>query len=106
MNVESPPIDDIIPFRRSGLVYIKLSLGHRKGSLVCSALSMVDVPIDTSSAVLLDFPFPRGAVDTDVEDCATTERRERKLFGGGLDDSLWILLQGGLEGCSRASADV
>ena len=93
---------------------VKLSLGHRKDSLVCSALRAVDVPIDVGSAVLLGFPFPRGVVDADVEDCATTERRERKLFGRALGDSLyialglgvWILLQDGLEGWSRASADV
>jgi len=93
---------------------VKMSLGHRKGSLVCSALRTVDVPVDASGVVLLGFPFPRGAVDTDVEDCATTERRERKLFDGGLGDSLrralglgvWILLQDGLEGCFGASADV
>ena len=93
---------------------VKLSLGDRKGSLIFSALHMINVPIDASGAVLLGFLFPRGAVDADVEDCATPERRERKLFGGGLGDSLhralglrvWILLQDGLEGSSRASADV
>ena len=57
---------------------VKLSLGHRKGSLICSALHTIDVPVDVGGAVLLGFPFPRGAVDADVEDCATTERRERK----------------------------
>ena len=66
----------------------KLSLGHRKGSLVCLALRTIDIPVDMGGAVLLGFPFPWGAVDADVEDCATTERRERKLFGGGLGDSL------------------
>ena len=93
---------------------VKLSLGHRKGSLVCSALRTVDVPVDTGGAVLLGLPFPRGAIDADVEDCAPMERRERKLFGGGFGDSLrralglgvWILFQDGLEGCSRASTDV
>ena len=75
---------------------------------------MVDVLVDTGGVVLLGFPFPRGDVDADIEDCATTEGRERRLFGGGFGDSLrsalglevWILLQDGLEGCSRASADV
>ena len=75
---------------------------------------MVDVPIDAGGAILLGFPFPRGAVDADVEDCTSTEGRERRLFDGGFGDSLrrdlglgvWILLQDGLEGCSRASADV
>ena len=52
------------------------------------ALRMVDVPVDAGGVVLLDFPFPWGAVDADVEDCTPTERRERKLFGGGFGDSL------------------
>ena len=77
-------------------------------------LCKVDIPVDSSNVVLLGFPFPRGVVDADVEDCAPTEGRERRLFGGGFSDSLrralglrvWILLQDGLEGCSRASADV
>ena len=56
---------------------VKLSLGHRKGSLICSALRMVDVPVLASGAFLLGFAVPRGAVDADVEDCATIERRER-----------------------------
>ena len=93
---------------------VKLSLGHRKGSLVCSALRMVDVPVDAGDVVLLGFPFPRGAVVADVKDCASMKGRERRLFGGGFGDSLrralglrvWILLQDGLEGCSGASADV
>ena len=57
---------------------VKLSLGHRKGNLVYLALRTVDIPIDVGGAVLLGFPFPRGAIDADVEDCAATERRERK----------------------------
>ena len=57
---------------------VKLSLGHRKGSLVCSALCTVGIPVDAGSVVLLGFPFPRGAVDADIEDCAPTERWERK----------------------------
>ena len=77
---------------------VKLSLGHRKGSLVCSVLHIVDVPIDVGGVVLLSFPFPRGAIDADVEDCASTEGRERRLFGGGdslhraLGLGVWILL--------------
>ena len=75
---------------------------------------MVDIPIDASGPVLLGLPYPWGVVDADIEDCATMERRERKLIGGGLGDSLhralglgvWILLWDGLEGHSRASADV
>ena len=57
---------------------VKLSLGHRKGDLVCSALRTVDVPILASGVFLLGVVVPRGAIDTDVEDCTPTERRERK----------------------------
>ena len=57
---------------------VKLLLGHRKGNLICSTLCAVDVPILTSGAFLLGFAVPRGAVDADVKDCATTERRWRK----------------------------
>ena len=57
---------------------VKLSLGHRKGNLVCSTLCMVDVLVLASGVFLLGFTVPRGAVDADVEDCATTEWRERK----------------------------
>ena len=64
---------------------VKLSLDHRKGSLVCSTLRTVDVPIDAGGVVLLSFPFPRGAIDADVEDCDSTEGR---LLGGGFGDSL------------------
>ena len=39
---------------------VKLSLGHHKGSLVCSVLRMVDIPIDAGDVVLLGFPFPWG----------------------------------------------
>ena len=61
---------------------------------------MVDVPVDMDGAVLLSFPIPQGAIDADIEDCASTEGRERRLFGGGFGDSLrralglgvWILL--------------
>ena len=79
---------------------VKLSLGHHKGSLVCSTLRTIDVPIDAGGVVLLSFPFSWGAVDADVKDCASTEGRERRLFDGGFGDSLcralglgvWILL--------------
>jgi len=57
---------------------VKPLLGHRKGSLICSALRIVDVPIDAGGVVLLNFPFPWGAIDADVEDSAATERREMK----------------------------
>ena len=36
---------------------VKLSLGHHKGSLVCSVLRMVDLLVDVGDAVLLFFPF-------------------------------------------------
>ena len=57
---------------------VKLLLGHRKSNLICSALRTVDVPILMGSAFLLGFAIPWGAVDTDIEDCATVERREGK----------------------------
>ena len=93
---------------------VKLSLSHRKGSLVYSTLRTVDVLVLTSSTFLLGFTIPRRATDTDIEDCTATKRRERKLLGGGFGESLhralglgvWILLQDGLEGCSGTSADV
>ena len=93
---------------------VKLSFGHHKGSLICSVLSMVGVPVDASGMFLLDFPVPRGVVDADVEYCASTEGRERRFCGGGFGDGLhralglgvWILLQDGLEGCFEESAVV
>ena len=57
---------------------VKLLLGHRKGSLICSAQHIVDVPVDMSNAVLLSFPFLWGAVDANIEDCTPMERRVRK----------------------------
>ena len=36
---------------------VELSLGHRKSSLVCSALRMLDVPVDAGSVFLLSFPI-------------------------------------------------
>ena len=75
---------------------------------------MVDVPVDASDAVLISFPVPWGAIDADIENSASTEGRERRLYGGGFGDSLygalelgvWTFVQDGLEGCFRASADV
>ena len=67
---------------------VKLSFGHHKGNLVCSALSTVDVSVDTGSAILLGFPFLRGAIDADIENSASTERRKKRLYGGGFGDSL------------------
>ena len=49
---------------------------------------MVDVPIDAGGAVLLGFPFSWGAVDADVEDCASMEGREGRLLSGGFGDNL------------------
>ena len=75
---------------------------------------MVGVPVDMSGAVLVDFSIPWRAVDADVKDPTSTEAWERRLYGGGFGASLrralglrvWILLQDGMEGCSRASTDV
>ena len=67
---------------------VELLLGHRKGNLVCLALRMVNVPILTSGTFLLGFTVLRGAIDADVEDCAPTERRERKLLSGCFGESL------------------
>jgi len=75
---------------------------------------MVDVPIDAGGAILLGFPFPRGAVDADVKDCTSMEGKQGQLLGGGFGDSLHralglrvqILLQDGLEGCSGVLADM
>ena len=91
---------------------VKLLLGHRKGNLVCLALCAVDVLVLTSGAFHLGFAVPRGPVDVDVEDCAATERRERKFVGEGFGEGLrralglgaWILLRDGLEGRPRAPA--
>ena len=77
-------------------------------------LRTVDVPIDVSGVVLLGFPIPWGAVDSDIENSTSTEGWERGLYGGGFGDSLcralglgvWIFLQDGLEGCFGASADM
>ena len=93
---------------------VKLLLGHRKGNLVWSTLCTVDVLVLTSGAFLLGFTILRGAIDVNIEDCAATERRERKLLGEGFGEGLrralglgaWILLRDGLEGCSRALTDM
>jgi len=79
---------------------IMSGLGHRKGAFVIMALRVVDVPVFTGGAFLICFAVPRGAVDADVEDCATLKRRERKLLGEGFSEGLhralglgvWILL--------------
>ena len=63
---------------------------------------------------LICFAVPRGAVDTDVEDCATPERQERGLLGEGLGEGfrgalrlrVRIFLQDSLEGCSGTPAGV
>ena len=51
-------------------------------------MCVVDVLVLTSGAFLLGFTVSRGAVDADVEDCATTEWRERKLLGEGFSEGL------------------
>ena len=89
-------------------------LGPHKDILICSALCVVDVLILTSGALLLGFAISRGPIDANVEDRATPERRERKLLGEGFGEGLrralglrvWILLRDGLEGRSRASANM
>ena len=89
-------------------------LGHRKGALVFTALRAVNVPVFMSGAFLIGFAVPRGAVDADVEDHATQERRERGLLGEGFSEGLRgalrfgvrTFLQDSLEGCSGASAGV
>ena len=93
---------------------VKLLLGHHKGNLACSVLCAIDVPVLTSGAFLLGLAVLREAVNANVEDHATPERRERKLLGEGFDEGLHralgleaqILLQDGLEGCFEASADM
>ena len=64
------------------------SLGHRKGALVFAALRAIDVPIFTSGAFLIGFTISGGAVDANVEDRATPERRERGLLGEGFSEGL------------------
>jgi len=89
-------------------------LGHREGVLVFTALRAVDILVFTSSAFLISFAVPRGAVYADVEDHATPERREKGLLGEGFGEGLhralgfgvWIFLQDSLEGCSGASTGV
>ena len=49
---------------------------------------MVDVPIDVSGAVLLGFPIPWGAIDADIENSASMEGWEIRLYGGGFSNSL------------------
>ena len=79
---------------------VKLLLGPHKDILVCSALCMVDVLVLTSGTFLLGLAIPRGAIDADVEDRTTPEKRERKLLGEGFGEGLrgalrvgvWIFL--------------
>ena len=63
-------------------------LGHRKGAPIFTALRTVDVPVFTSGAFFIGFAVPRGAVDADVEDRTTPERRERGLLGEGFGEGL------------------
>ena len=68
----------------------------------------------TSDTFFLGFAIARGAVDADVEDRATPEGWENELLDEGFDEGLRralghgvrIFLQDGLEGCSRALADM
>ena len=63
-------------------------LGHHKGALIFTALRVVDVPIFTSGVFLIGFAILRRAVDADIEDRATPERRERGLLGDGFGEGL------------------
>ena len=63
-------------------------LGHHKGTLVFTALRAVDVLVFTSGAFLIGFAVLRRVVDADVEDRATSERRERGLLGEGFGEGL------------------
>ena len=89
-------------------------LGHRNSAFVIMALHAVGVPVFTGGAFLICFAIPRGAVDTDVEDCATPERQERRLLGEGLSEGLGgslrfrvrIFLKDSLERCSETLAGV
>ena len=64
--------------------------------------------------VLIGFPVLWRAIDTDIENSASTEGWERRLYGGGFGDSLrrahglgvWIFLQDSLEGCFGTPAGV
>ena len=90
------------------------SLSKHNGGLICSALRTVGISIDMSYAVLVGFPIPWRAIDANIKNPASSEGRERRLYGGGFGDSLrralglgvWIFLQDGLEGCFGASIDV
>ena len=63
-----------------------------QGQLRLLGTAQVDIPVDVGDAILLGFPFLWGAVDADVENSASTEGRERRLYGGGFGDSLRIAL--------------
>ena len=59
------------------------SLGHCKSALIFTALRAIGVPVFTSGTFLISFAVPRRAVDADVEDRTTPERREGDLLGEG-----------------------
>ena len=67
---------------------ITSGLGHRNGTFIITALRTVGVPVFMGGAFLICFAVLRGAVDADVEDCATPERQERGLLGEGLGEGL------------------
>ena len=58
------------------------------GGLICSALRTVGVSIDTSGVVLVGFPIPWGAIDSNIENPASLEGWERRLNDFGFGDSL------------------
>ena len=61
---------------------------------------MVGILVDMSGTVLIGFPVLWGAIDADIENSASMEGWERRLYGGGFSDSLrralglevWIFL--------------
>ena len=67
-----------------------------------------------SGTVLVGFPIPWRAIDTDIENPASSEGWERRLNSSGFVDSVrralglgvWVFLQDGLEGCFGTSADL
>jgi len=88
------------------------SLGHCKSALIFMALRAIGVPVFMSGTFLISFAIPRRAIDADVEDRATPERRERDLLGEGFGEGLrralrlgaWSFFRDGLEGHPGALA--
>ena len=75
---------------------------------------MVGISIDTSCAVLIDFPIPRRAIDADIKNPTSMEGWKRRLDDSSFDDNLlkalglrvWIFLQDGVEGFFGMLADL